>query len=550
MINVDSSLQMYTMIVSWKYYGAIWDLLVGTGIVFIPVAMAIVSQLLEARANGSMLGNSSDRLLSGVEVKIVSIFIIMLFMAMPSTPLQLNSDSITLASNPDKLTNRVNATETSSCGATGSSFDDIESSDGDAICGTNSPIPLWWYGVLRVSHAITQAVVSEMTADTNEGFRALVQFTRSGKILNPQLKMLVNRFETECYGKALAAYSNATKNYQAGGGIDGPDGGFFGDDVSWQGSEFLVENYYPILESDDPVEGIDFDEDLNKQVDTEIAIPAAGKVQCSQFWELVSERVLAEATSEEAGDNRATRTQRFRSFLGSDDINELIIRNYIVNSNPQGSHTTESINKQANRGNGLLQNGADRVAELYSGREFAHMAFTATFLTDALVKSLPIIQAYILMFIVFMLPFGFVISGFSWSFVVQASVLVFFVTFWSALWGFAAWIDDSMAKALWPGNGDGLISGVQSFLGIGTEMSLQQATAKFIHSAVTAMTYLGAPTFTAWVLSAAGAQAAYFAGGSISGVSGPVGSAVGASAASRRVSSTADRVTRALKKNR
>jgi len=111
-----------------------------------------------------------------------------------------------------------------------------------------------------------------------------------------------------------------------------------------------------------------------------------------------------------------------------------------------------------------------------------------------------------------MLPFGLVLSGYSWGFILQSSVLLFFVIFWSAIWAFAAWVDDTMANALWPGLGDGIFSGIQSYVGIGVDnQSWEQGTNKLIHSIVTAALYIGGPIFCGYVLTAAGFRTAAFA---------------------------------------
>lgn len=525
MINVDSSLQVYTLIVSWKYYGVIWSLLVGTGIVFIPIVFQLVSYLLDQRENGSMFTNGSDRSLSGIEVMLVRIFIIMLFIAMPVTPLTLDSNTVQVVNSPSNLRTGENIPPVGTCASTGTPFDDMESADGEAICGTNSNIPIWWYAVLRVSHAITQAAVSELTSDTNEGFRALSSFLRSGKIQDPSLQNLANKFEGECYRKAQARYSAETAGTVVGPGNDEP--GFLGRDVSWQGSPFFIDEYYAELKTDSAIPGIAFDPDQNRDVDTTVETPEAGKVTCLAFWTLLEDRIFSEATSPLAGDNRASRWTQYTANIPGNNNREMLVQSYIQNSGVVPSQTAEQIFTAADRNRGFIEKGANRLAELPQAKEFIKLSFMASLLTDALIKALPILQAYILMFIVFMLPFGLVISGFTWRFVISSSALVFFVTFWSALWGFAAWVDDSMARALWPGGGDGIWAGVGSYLG--GPQTWQEGNNKLIHSIVTAATYLGGPIWAGWIMSAAGTAGGHFSGSAAgSAAVGSVGSGGGA----------------------
>jgi len=556
-INVDSSLQVFTTIVSWEYYGVIWSLLVGSGIVFIPIVMQLVQFLLNARAQSSMLGSSSDGLLSALEVQLISLFLVMLFVALPASPFELNQNTVNVVGKPNSVYTDEQIPANASCGQTQTAYDDLESSDGSELCAKQSNIPIWWYGVLRVSHAITQATVVELTADTNHGFRALVSFARSNKIVNQTLQDSVNRFEQECYTKALNQNSRASTS-GAGNGQGVSDEGLFGSDISWMGAPAVIELYEnPDLKlvSSDPVlgPGLAFDPGLNPGVNTEIETPEAGIVRCADWWSSLYDQILEEATSEMAGDNRANRVQRFASsfnFIGANGTGDFLVRNYIQNSEGTPSQTTENIHALNKRSEGVLGGAGRRVTQLVQGEEFVRLAFKATFITDALIKALPILQAYILMFIVFMLPFGLVLSGFSWGYVIKASVLMFFVIFWSAIWGFAAWIDDSLAKTLWPGNGDGIISGVQSFLGIGTEQSVSEAMNKLIHSIVTAAMYLGGPTFAGWVLVSAGFSNvgnASASAGNIANLSvGGAGSAAGGSAVRYGVSATAQGIGRGV----
>ena len=36
-MNVDSYLELFTTLFGWAFYGVLWDVLVGTGIVYLPI---------------------------------------------------------------------------------------------------------------------------------------------------------------------------------------------------------------------------------------------------------------------------------------------------------------------------------------------------------------------------------------------------------------------------------------------------------------------------------------------------------------------------------
>ena len=538
---VDSSLQVYTTIVAWRYYSMIWSLLAGTGIIFLPVIMVIIEQMIEARRYGSIMSNDGDRVLSNLESKLLMLFLLMFFVAMPINFVQLTPDSVQTYENTTDLTTPPTVTGPGTCGATNSSFDDMESAYGEAICSTSTAVPLWWYVVLRISHALTQTVVNEVTAQSNHGFRALTSYAQGAKIEDANLRTALNRFSADCHMVALSRYSRETSGQAIGPGTNDP--GWFGRDVSWMGGAFLVENYYPEIRTAGAAVGLPFDANENTGVDTTAETPESGRVNCLDYWDYIKESVFTEATSAVAGDNRASRWDAMVAGipgLGNDMQNKLV-KLYIENTPATPSLTTDRIHALQNQNAGLVQKVANGAGEVYQAAELAKLSFTATMMVDALIKALPILQAYFLMFIVFMLPFGLVFSGYSWGFIVQSTALVFFVIFWSALWGFAGWIDESMARALWPGGTDGIWGAVDSYVnGEGAKTSMN----KLIHSIITGLMYITGPTVAGWVLFAAGFRAVSTAApttGTASVAVGQGGASGVANAGSRIVNATASR---------
>ncbi len=510
---VDSTLQVYTTIVAWKYYSLIWSLLVASGIVFIPIVMALIGEAIEARGRGSTFGNNSESVLSAIEVRLLQLFIILFFVAMPVNFVQLSPESVLTYENVNDLRSPPNVTVGAQCDATNTGYDNMTSPMSTAICSTTTGVPMWWYATLRLSHAITQTVVNEVTAQNNNGMRALTSFAQGAKIESSYVRSLHNQFLGQCYDPALSRYSQESSGQVVGPGNEDP--GFFGRDTSWIGSEFWIETYYANLTTQGPITGMPFVAALNPQYDPALPTPEAGRQQCDDFWIYLSDQIYAEAISPAAGDNRQGTWNRLQAAIPglADNAQRNLVQLYLRNTPGTSQQTLDRINALKAVDKTLSDKVISGAGQVFQGAEFIKLAFVATMLTDALLKVLPILQAYFAMFIVFMLPFGLVMSGYSWEFVLQASVLLFFVVFWSALWGFAAWVDESMARALWPGGSDGLWGAARSFL---DGEGLASAMNKLIHSVVTAATYVLGPVFAGLVLSAAGFRAVSIATGIIS----------------------------------
>ena len=190
---------------------------------------------------------------------------------------------------------------------------------------------------------------------------------------------------------------------------------------------------------------------------------------------------------------------------------------YLTNTEYVPSYTTEQINNLD--GTSFIGNW---LQDAFTSTELTKLSFRSMFISDALKKALPLIQAYLLMFIYVMLPFGLILSGYRWDFVIKASALIFFITFWSALWALCAWADESLAYALWD-EGDGIMGAV---MGFGKhENSLEMINMKLLHSMITAGLYILVPTVAGWVMMTAGHSFHYVSAGGAS-----VGSAGAASA--------------------
>lgn len=518
---VDSTLQVYTTLVAWKYYSLIWSLLVGTGLIFVPIVMALIGEALDARRYGSLLNNDSERVLSGIETRLLKLFIVLFFVAMPINFVQLTPGNVLTYEKVADLRAPPDVALGKTCGNTDTAYDDMESPMSTEICASNSGIPMWWYAVLRISHAITQTVVAEVTARNNNGMRALTSFSQGAKIQGSYVRQLLNAFRAQCYDVALSSYSKETSGLITGPGSTDP--GFFGRDTGWMGSEFWFDNYYVDITTKQPVPGMPFLAGLNPQYDPSLPEPEAGNQNCADFWVFLSQQVVNEATSEAAGDNRAGKWNRLVASIPglSDGADARLVKIYISNTPQHSQQTVERIHALKAVNADVIDKIGSAVGEVAQAAEFVKLSIMATMLTDALLKVLPILQAYFLMFIVFMLPFGLVLSGYSWGFILESTVLLFFVIFWSAIWGFSAWIDESMARALWPGGTDGVWGAADSYIngeGNGAAMN------KLVHSIVTAATYILGPTFCGYVLMNAGFRSA----GMVSNIGGQAaGGAVG-----------------------
>ena len=529
---VDSSLHVYTAVIGWKYYSLMWSVLVASGMVLVPILFVFFDVLLSRKEQGSFLTSiRSDDLIAAIEGKIIRLLIVMFFVVMPWNNVTLDANSIRATESPNDLRSPPGIPASSTCGSSGSTLDDITApyTGSGSICGDQSVMPLWWYLVMRVSNALAGVIVNEVGQVNNNSFRALVAYNQGAVVQDTNLKLAINDFVKQCYQPAMAAYIERSRQ------IGESDADRRGRELDWIGAPYFLENDYPQRRTRDEV-AFPGGETPNRDPEYDASAEAEGKSQvlCSTFYEAIEEGVYAEATSDIAGDNRASRLEQLQAaipWFGTDN-REKVVRMYLTNTEYVPSYTTEQINNLD--GTSFIGNW---LQDAFTSTELTKLSFRSMFVSDALKKALPLIQAYLLMFIYVMLPFGLILSGYRWDFVIKASALIFFITFWSALWALCAWADESLAYALWD-EGDGIMGAV---MGFGKhENSLEMINMKLLHSMITAGLYILVPTVAGWVMMTAGHSLYYVTAGTPN-----VGSA-GASGAGNVIGNVSRNTVRSL----
>ena len=69
----NNYLEIYTLMFGWNMYGAIWDILAGSGIALIPIIAAVVSNFLQNYESGD-----AKSAIRGIEMTILSMVIVMM----------------------------------------------------------------------------------------------------------------------------------------------------------------------------------------------------------------------------------------------------------------------------------------------------------------------------------------------------------------------------------------------------------------------------------------------------------------------------------------
>jgi hypothetical protein len=152
-MSLDSYLELFTTLFGWTFYGVLWDVLVTTGIVYLPFLGILIDNWREP-AEGGQFGTVTGLSLRRMEIELFIALLVVVLAGQPAALTPLNAGTLSYTP-PPTLDNPVPATATvaapqSTFGATGF---------------TGSPatvnIPVWWYAVLAMTSGFNHSVVDQ-----------------------------------------------------------------------------------------------------------------------------------------------------------------------------------------------------------------------------------------------------------------------------------------------------------------------------------------------------------------------------------------------------
>jgi hypothetical protein len=475
---VDTPLAVHTLILGWEFYGEIWETLSITGIVFLPFLGVLLRHLFLDRADGHAIEERPRAALVRFEGSIILMFLAAMFAGQPSSLTALAPGSLQY--------NAPNGTP-AGVGTWGTAF---------ALPGVVE-VPPWWHLVMSLSSGINQAVKASMPPLL--GLQDIEQAARLAYIKDPAVRQETSEFYAQCYLPAKARFLR-----------DKPSG-ISPDAINWLGGEYLLETYYGKERSDGTVRGFPYD----PVRDTEWDEPPShgwGKPTCQQWWSgdtAVGGVGLRTKLVLEIEDTAPGLTGGLVAMLPGaltpQAVEDEAIRGLLTQDPPSDMDTSLYDARPTTMGGmfDFLQNIAANLTQFF--------AIFVELMLDLLVLGLPVMHALLLMAIFMLLPFGIVASGFSWSFVFQASILIFSVFFWSPIWHMVEWTQEQVMVALFPGgSGMGLVQMVLQ--GPLSPYGVTDGTKKAIVSLGFATLYVALPVVFSVLLSLAGSRAGSYLG--------------------------------------
>lgn len=224
----NNLIEVYTLMFGWGMYGAIWDILTGSGIALVPFIAAVISNF----ADSYTRGDDADDVIRDLEFRVVAIVLILTLCVIPYKGWGVSLSTVKY----DIAVNDCNPPpNTQGQGDnTGTSLDDRFSGMGG---GLEIYKPVAWSFVTFISSAITNTAIKSMQCVNNYEF--LLMRMSNITIQNEVLRGRLGDFYEQCYLLAQSRHKTI--------GAAVPANVTEQDDIDWIGSRIFlntVDEYY------------------------------------------------------------------------------------------------------------------------------------------------------------------------------------------------------------------------------------------------------------------------------------------------------------------
>ncbi|MBS3954330.1 MAG: conjugal transfer protein TraG N-terminal domain-containing protein [Methylomicrobium sp.] len=425
-MSVSSYLEIYLSQFGWSLYGLFWDILVQTGLAYLPF-IALLLRTIAEPIKSQEAKDASSTSLRRIEIELFAMFTVIVLAVQPTLTLQHTGLSYTKA---------CASGQTVSGGNTGTTYDSTFSHA--ALGGVSAKIPLWWYGVLALSGGINAAAIVGIPCSAD--IRLTSFKISNARIQDPQLRQQARQFFNDCYAPAMAAFLDNPQPLPKNAAQE---------DLYWLGSTFLLNGSYQTLRAGTNIAGFSYDKNRDLEYNPVVYLPKDGKPTCAQWW---------------TGQGHVHKIGLRKALIGQIETSHLTdFKTTVATLAGKPQQAVEEIAlktliaREAGYFNGLrdlnsyndpgLTTSAQSIAATFGGLLEALSFYPALYMIKA---AAPIVQAVILMLIYLLMPFYLLFSAYDLSKVVFMSILVFSVKFWTVLWAVAHWLDTHLVNAIQP----------------------------------------------------------------------------------------------------
>jgi hypothetical protein len=439
----NTLLEIYTLIFAWNMYGAIWDILTGSGLALIPFVAALLNNFIENYKDGDAESTVKD-----LELRIVGMILVLMLCVIPYKGFSVSLATVKYDLATPDCNPPANVTGTGN--NTGTAYD----SSFAGSSGMDVYKPVAWSFVEFLSSAITHSTIKSMSCANNYQFMLLriSQIT----IQSEELKGRVKDFASVCYNKAIDRFKINP--------VILPPTISAVEDIDWLGSRVLLnaaDEYYRHPESYmTNMEKFDFTRQVIFRKSDEANVSGANPY-CNEVWsgetgfggvpspsKGLRELLLADIPDDAAGDVleawKAWGSEVMTIGVVDEATKEDLILKLILQANAANLSSKSTVNLSNNFD--INDSTTDAVLDMaFAGFGFfanVNEALEAQAMQQIMQIAGPMVLALIQMIIIMGAPFVLVLGRYQLSTFITIALAYFAFEFINAIWAAAYWFDN------------------------------------------------------------------------------------------------------------
>ncbi len=437
-MSVDSYLELFTTMYGWAFAGIIRDVLVDTGIIFLPFLFIVLGTWLKAHEMSVTDRADAAWMIRKMEVEFWTAIFVLAFCF---TPVGTTLQNVNLYYTPPAT--KLNAAPVVANGAS-------SDSTYDAAFGSvpqQLSLPPWWFAVMSLSSGINDAVKGGIAGGLS-GFREVEEMARTAAVEDPTLRAEVQRFFNECYLPARTRFLQDVPSAAAAAALS-----TWGEaDPDWIGSHAFQADpdLYPSIYASAGVPGFALDvAGGDADMDANSVVPAYGRPTCLEWWTDTDTGLRTRLASGVGASYLPTtlpeKVALLFSTVAAEEREDGLARLAMGRANP--SIAPETMLPDDRSWYQALIAAAPDVAGMAGMVNKAVHTQAARF---PIIQYATLAQPLILMGIYMFLPLILVFGRYSLAVMFLGALAIFTVKSWALMWYIAAWLDEHLWVAMYP----------------------------------------------------------------------------------------------------
>lgn len=415
--SVDSYLEYFLTLLGWLLNNGIFTLFVGTGLWLIPLIGMIIKIWRDVAKQGDDEGEKGELLIRWLTIELIPAMLVMVLTLAPLIPISLSNIEYNERSSIQCGYKVPNAPEQSGYVPFATTFSNRQ-----------ARIPIWWMLMHKVDKGLTYGMTAILPCQRD--FRQVRFEVQRQKINNPALLTEVQQFVQQCYIPARQKLQTSQLSLSLAQIRE----------TSWLGGKLLISNseLYPRFRAQQPISAFPY----NPNRDT--ALPDTGKggfPSCDQWWAEGGAGLKSRLLT----DMRQNLSAQVSDFFNSmDNQDEALLRTLLRTENMDVSKGKiyQGYGGSVDAG---FWNALTRLTSTVGTAVGSLAIFPGL---DAMRQALPMVQAFMIMALIILIPIITILSGFSIKTVVTLSFVYFALITTSFWWELARWLDSFMIEIL------------------------------------------------------------------------------------------------------